>query len=118
MEAWLISSGRVLASAHVADSRRDRRRGLLGRSSFDGAFVLPRCRSVHSIGMRFDLDIAFLDQDGQVVKIAVLRRNRICSPARSASTLIEAERGAFDRWGLRVGDRLDIRAATDESSRR
>ena len=112
-----MSSGRVLASAQVADNRRERRRGLLGRTSFDGAFVLPRCRSAHSFGMHFDLDLAFLDREGQVVKITVLQRNRICTPVRTASTLIEAEHGAFERWGLRVGDRLELRTSTGESSR-
>ena len=75
----------------------------------DGAFVITPCRSVHSIGMKFDLDIAFLDRAGFVVKVAHLRRNRIGLPVWQAHTVVEAEAGAFERWGLHVGDQLELR---------
>jgi hypothetical protein len=39
--AWLLSDGTVIASAEVADTRSARRKGLLGRTGVDGAFVLP-----------------------------------------------------------------------------
>ena len=44
--AWLVSDARVLASAEVAESRAARRRGLLKRDEFDGAFVIEPCRSI------------------------------------------------------------------------
>lgn len=31
--------------------------------------LIPRCRSVHTLGMRFALDLVFLDGRGQVVAI-------------------------------------------------
>ncbi|CAB4363521.1 MAG: DUF192 domain-containing protein [Actinobacteria bacterium] len=106
---WLVSAGHVLASAERAVDRRARAHGLLGRSGVDGAFVITPCRSVHSIGMKFDLDIAFLDRAGFVVKVARLRRNRIGLPVWQAHTVVEAEAGAFERWGLHVGDQLELR---------
>ena len=39
--AWLVSDGRVLASAEVAATRAERRRGLLGRDGLDGARAAP-----------------------------------------------------------------------------
>lgn len=106
---WLVSGGHVLASAERAADRRARAHGLLGRSGVDGAFVIAPCRSVHSLGMKFDLDIAFLDEAGVVLKVARLRRNRIGLPVRKARTVVEAEAGAFARWGLHVGDQIEVR---------
>lgn len=115
-EAWIVSGGRVLASAQIATNRTERRRGLLGRQTFDGAFVLPRCRWVHTLGMRFPIDIAFLDQDRRVIKTITVKPYRLCSPHRHAESVIEAQRGAFERWGLRVGDVIEIRFAEASDS--
>mgnify|MGYP003346105269 CR=1 FL=1 len=49
----------VLAAADVAESRAARRRGLLGRDCIDGALVLRPCRSVHTLGMKVPVDVAF-----------------------------------------------------------
>jgi uncharacterized membrane protein (UPF0127 family) len=107
--AWLVSDGRVLASAEVAGDRRARRRGLLGRDTMEGALVLRPCRWVHTLGMRFPIDVAYVDRDGVVVKTIHMRRRRIGIPVFRGSTVIEAAEGAFARWGLRVGDVVEIR---------
>ena len=60
--AWLVRDGTVLASVEVARSRAARRKGLLGRDGIDGALLLTPARSVHTLGMRFDIDVAFLDR--------------------------------------------------------
>ncbi len=107
--AWLVCDSRVLASAEVADTKGARSKGLLGRSGIDGAIVLRPCRSVHTLGMRFALDIAYLDADGMVIRIVRMKRHRIGMPVWKARTVIEAEAGAFGRWGLHVGDIIDVR---------
>jgi len=33
------------------------------------ALLLPRCRSVHTFGMRFPLDLIWLDRDGRVLRV-------------------------------------------------
>ena len=106
---WLVCNGRVLASAEVANGRRDRSRGLLGRDGMEGALVLRPCRWVHTIGMRFPIDVAYLADDGTVVKTIHMRRHRMGVPVFRASTVVEAGEGAFARWGLRVGDVVEIR---------
>ena len=56
----------------VARSRRARLLGLslLARAPPAGcALVLPRCSSVHTAGMRFALDLAFLDASGRVMRV-------------------------------------------------
>ncbi len=104
-----MSDARVLASAEIAHERAERRRGLLGRDGLEGALVLRPCRWVHTLGMRFPLDIAYLDRDGVVVKTLHMHRHRIGIPMWRARVVIEAEAGAFARWGLRVGDLVEIR---------
>jgi uncharacterized membrane protein (UPF0127 family) len=107
---WLVTEdARVLASVEVADARSARRKGLLGRDDFQGALVLSPCRWVHTIGMRFPIDVAFVGDGGVVVKTMQMHQHRIGVPVWRASTVIEAEAGAFARWGLRVGDVIEIR---------
>jgi uncharacterized membrane protein (UPF0127 family) len=106
---WLVCGEHVLASLTVASSRRDRRRGLLGRDGFDGALLIERTRSVHTLGMRFGIDVAHLDGDGLVLKLATMPPWRVGLPVAAARSVVEAEAGAFERWGVAVGDTLEIR---------
>jgi len=105
---WLMRDGAVLANAEVASSYAERAIGLLGKSGYDGAFVLPRTKSVHSLGMRFALDVAFVDRDMCVLAIVGLVPWRMTRPRARCRTVVEAQAGAFERWGLRVGDRLEL----------
>jgi uncharacterized membrane protein (UPF0127 family) len=105
----LVSESRVLASAEVADDGRGRRRGLRGRDSVDGAFVIQSCRWVHTFGMRFPIDVAFVDDGGVVVKIVRMPPARLGAPVKRGSWVIEAATGAFERWGLAVGDVVELR---------
>lgn len=107
--AWIVSEGRVLASCEVASSVVARTRGLLRRDHLDGAIVLENTRWVHSIGMRFDLDVAYLDKAGTVIRVHHLPANRVARPVLGARAVIEAEVGAFVRWGLVVGMNIEIR---------
>ena len=106
---WLVSEARVLASAEVASGRGGRARGLLGRSSIEGAFVFTPCRWVHTFGMRFDLDVAYLDAEGNVLRTVRMKRHRLGMPSLRARTIVEAQAGAFGRWGLNVGDVIELR---------
>jgi len=106
---WLVRDGDVLAAVELADTARSRRRGLLGRDAVEGALVLQPCRQVHTVRMRFAIDVAFCDTDGVVVRTVTLAPWRVSPYVRRAAFVIEAEAGAFDRWRLRVGDRVELR---------
>ncbi len=71
--------------------------------------MIKQCRWVHTMGMRFDLDVAYVNKSGTVVKVQRLKRHRMAMPVPSACQVVEAEAGAFDRWELRVGDLLELR---------
>jgi len=108
---WLVCDGRVLASVDIADTGKARRKGYLGRSvdDVDGGLVLPGVRWVHTIGMRFPLDVAYLGPDGTVLRITHMARNRVGRPERHARSVVEAPAGSFERWGLSLGMRVELR---------
>ena len=108
--AWLVRDGEVLAAVEVAETARARRRGLMHRDRLDGALVLRPCRNVHTVGMRFPIDVAFCDGDGTVLRTTTLAPWRISPVVRRSAFAIEAEAGAFDRWRLVRGDRVELRA--------
>jgi uncharacterized membrane protein (UPF0127 family) len=57
-------------ATHVARGFRERLVGLAwSRSPRAGALLLPRCRSVHTFGMRFSLDLFWLDAHGEIVRV-------------------------------------------------
>jgi uncharacterized membrane protein (UPF0127 family) len=107
--AWLVREGDVLATAEVADSRRARRRGLIGRGDFEGALVLRPCRHVHTAFMRFTIDVAFCDHEGVVLRTCCLRPWRLSPLVHNAAFAIEAQAGAFERWGLHTGDQVEVK---------
>jgi uncharacterized membrane protein (UPF0127 family) len=107
--AWLMRDSTVLASVEVAERRRDRVRGLLGRDHLDGALLLRPARSVHTLGMRFAIDVAYCDDDLNVISTTTISRNRLSMPVWRARCVIEAEAGAFADWHLRAGDHLYLK---------
>ena len=108
-DAWLLRDGEVLAALEVTESRSERVQGLLEREGIDGAILIRPARSVHTVGMEFPIDVAFCDKDLVVLRTVSLRPGRITRPSLKGHCVIEAEKGAFDRWKLRPGDRLEIR---------
>lgn len=105
-----ISRGTLLGK-RIRHARRwwQRLRGLLGRRSIgDGeGLLLEPCRAVHMMGMRFPLDIAFVDRQGVVVAVyadlAPGRRTRYHHAARAA---LEVPVGILASTGTVPGDRL------------
>ena len=58
------TSESVASSVEIADTRKAKRRGLLGRASLasGSAMLLPSCCAVHTVGMRFAID----DRRGEI----------------------------------------------------
>lgn len=107
--AWLLRNGEVLASLDVASSVLAKSRGLLGKKGYEGAMLLRGTRSVHTIGMRFAIDVAFLTDDLYVVDVVTMHPQRIALPRRGGRSVLEAQAGAFERWSLSPGDFLEIK---------
>ncbi|MDP8954862.1 MAG: DUF192 domain-containing protein [Actinomycetota bacterium] len=99
----------VLSPLEVVASAAARSKGLLGRDGIEGAMLLRPAMSVHTLGMRFALDVAYCDADLVVVDVARMVPWRLGRPRLRSRSIIEAQAGAFDRWRLQAGDRLEIR---------
>lgn len=106
MAAVLVVDGHPVAPLEVARTRRARARGLLGRSALDGALWLPGVRSVHTVGMAFPLDVAWVSRDGRVLRVVRLRPGRLSGWRPRAAGTLEAEAGAFALWSLAPGSVL------------
>lgn len=109
--AWLIHEHKVLASANLAVTRRERRRGLRAFPDASVPLIIPDCRWVHSFGMRFPIDVAYLDVNDTIIAIRPLRPNRLARPVMRATRVVETKPNAFRHWNIRVGDVLCIRDA-------
>ncbi|MEV8308419.1 DUF192 domain-containing protein [Streptomyces flavidovirens] len=93
----------------IATSTRARTRGLQGRDGIAGAMLLSPARSVHTFGMRFAIDVAYLDRELKVVAVRTMPPQRLGLPRLRARHLLEAEAGAMEGWGLRPGVRVGVR---------
>ena len=99
----------MLSSLRLADSPGTRTRGLMGRDGLEGAILLRPARSVHTLGVRFPIDVAHLDDNLTVLRTTRMEGLRVGRPVRRACSVLEAEAGSFERWGLVVGDVLEVR---------
>ena len=88
-------------------------KGLIGRSaqSFcpgDGLWIVP-CNSIHTIGMRFPIDVVYLDSGQEVVKLYHrLAPLRIAALAFKARSVLELPAGILEKTETEVGDILEF----------
>lgn len=109
MATLLLPTGRALP-LEIADTAGARRRGLLGRDEVQGALLLTPANSVHTVRMRFAVDVAYLDRELRVLSVRTMRPGRIGRPRLRARHVLEAGAGAMAGWGVRRGVRVEVRA--------
>ena len=94
----------------LADTRWLRLRGMLGRpepQEGEGLLIHPS-RAVHMYGMRYALDVIFLDEDGRVEALYPgLAPGSRSSVHRSARYALEVPVGTIEASGTQEGDRLE-----------
>ncbi|THD11393.1 hypothetical protein B1806_04260 [Metallibacterium scheffleri] len=93
----------------ICTSLWERIRGLLGRPELGPgeALLLDPCKAVHTIGMRYPIDIVFLDADNRVVRIKPAMKPLRNTECRQARRVIEFKAGEAARLGIDVGCTLD-----------
>jgi uncharacterized membrane protein (UPF0127 family) len=112
-------TGRVVASSvECAFTSATRRKGLLGRDGLpaSAAIVISRSNAVHTFGMRFAIDIVFVDRHGQVKKVVHGVPPRRIAACLTASTTIEMAAGAIAPGALAPGDVLTVRSGESTGS--
>jgi len=110
MLTFTCDTGVVIRHVEEAVTLFQRMRGLLGVPGLgpDRALLIESCRAVHTVGMRFALDLIFLDRDNTIVRIV-----RNVSPGCwciwggwRAHRVIECEAGCVDLSALALGVKL------------
>lgn len=103
--------GTVLATeAEMAATSRQRRTGLLKHDRLEpgqGLWIVP-CEGIHTFGMRFPIDVVFLDRQKKVVKARPhMTRGRI-SVCLWAHSVLELPAGAIAATNTQVGDEVEF----------
>jgi uncharacterized membrane protein (UPF0127 family) len=112
VEVRNVRNGRLLGD-HVQRTRggREAAKGLLGRGgleSGEGLWILGTM-GVHSFGMRFPIDVAYLDGDLRIVHVIEnMRPGRIGRFSLRTETVLELPAGTLAATETRKGDRLEI----------
>ena len=107
--AWLLREGEVLAAVEAVDTGWPK--------AIQGAVVKRGSVLVHTFGWPGVRDLAWcadgLTESGdpclEVRRVASMPPRRVGPPRMRGGALVVAEGGAFERWQLKVGDRLEIR---------
>ena len=96
-------------SIELAGDASTRRKGLLGRNALsvgEGLWIVP-CEAIHTFGMKFPIDLVFLDRDKVVKKVrhgVVPGRLSVCL---SAHSVLELASGSVRPTGTVPGDKLE-----------
>jgi len=112
-------SGTVVAEhVEIAETWWRRLRGLLGRSALaEGeALVLAPCSAIHTLGMRFPIDVVFLDADWSIRCLAAsVKPWRIGPICPGAACAIELPAGTIARYRLERGQQFELVVEKEES---
>ena len=109
----------LATDVQVADTHWTRLRGLMGTdaASFPagkGLWIVP-CRGVHTLGMRFPIDVVYLNGDRVIVHIEEnLRPWRMAAVRLNASTVLELPSNIVHQTATTVGDEIAIEFGKDQ----
>jgi uncharacterized membrane protein (UPF0127 family) len=103
---------------HFANSVFKRMVGLLNRKALapGEGLLIDRCYGIHTFGMRFPIDVLFLDKDLKVMRaVAALPPFRTCV-VRRAVYVLEMPVGAIQSTRTEAGDQIQFRVPENEST--
>jgi uncharacterized protein len=100
----------VADRAILANTSATRRTGLLKHDSLqdgEGLLIVP-CEGVHTFGMKFPIDVIYLNKKHVVLKIKPEMPKRRMSICLRAHSVLELPAGMAARTGTAVGDQLEV----------
>ena len=110
----------VLATAmEIADNGRKRNKGLLGREQLaygEGLWIVP-CQAVHTIGMKFPIDLIYLNRKKRIKKLSHAVPPWRLSICLSAQSVLELPAGTIRDTQTQTGDTLELLPAPMTSER-
>jgi uncharacterized membrane protein (UPF0127 family) len=97
-----------VAAAWRATASPERRTGLLGTDDLEGVLWIERCSSVHTFGMRYALEVAFLDRAGKVLSTTHMKQSRLGRPRLGARSVLEVPAAKLQEWHITPGAVLSL----------
>jgi hypothetical protein len=107
-----LDTGSIVADrVSVAATRAARRVGLMKRDTFESGealWIVPS-RGVHTMWMRFAIDLVALDDRGVVIdRVQSLQPWRIRMPRRGTAGVLELPVGTIAQSGIALGHRIQF----------
>ena len=104
----------IVERAVIADGYWSRFWGLMGRRKLgeDEGLLIEPCSSIHTMFMRFAIDVVFLDRERRIVKVATVPPFR-AALGGGGQAVLEIPAGTAKRNGLEVGDALSLTPLSD-----
>lgn len=104
----------------LVDTWVGRLRGYLGSErprKGQGILLFP-CKAVHMFGIKFPLDVIFLDHEGRVLEVSAnLTPGAHSGPVKEAHYVLEVPPGTIEDTQTRVGDEMSWSASRASSDR-
>jgi len=104
----------IVERVTIASSYWSRFWGLMGRRTLaeDEGLLIEPCSSIHTMFMRFTIDVVFLDKERRVVKVATVPPFR-AALGGGGHAVLELPAGTAERNGVEVGDALSLAPLSD-----
>lgn len=115
-----MDGNEIIGTIRVADKFFTRLRGLLFKDEIgddEGLLILP-CNQVHTIGMKFNIDVVFLSQAGEVLYFEkVMLPGKISPIIKGCKKVLELKEGTIRSKDIRIGKLIEFETTkiTDET---
>jgi|APSaa5957512535_1039671.scaffolds.fasta_scaffold48990_3 uncharacterized protein len=105
----LANADRVIRKVRKTTNFLERMRGLLGTKNLDndeGLLIAP-CSSVHTFGMRYSIDVLFLDKQFNIVKAVKSLKPWRMAGSNLSSMVLELADDNINKLQLKTGQQLE-----------
>ena len=106
-----ITKNTIIATeAKLADNFLARLKGLLGTELLEkgSALIITSCNGIHTVGMKYSIDIIFVDKNNKVIKIVTNMPSMKFTLCRRASYVIETSSDVVDTTSTKIGDIIAV----------
>ena len=114
---FIKNSNEKMIKIEMANGFFKRFRGLMMRSKceYPLLFEIPQNiqikerSSIHSLFMRFELTLVFIDDANLIYEIADLKPWKYYVPKKGAKYIIEFDKNEFENYDLKIGDEIELK---------
>ena len=117
MQIFNVSKKQLLCDqCRLASTFLQRLVGLLNRNTLrhGEGLLLDNCHGIHTVGMRFQIDVLFLDKDLHVMRtVQRLRPFHVGPVVNDAVYVLELAAGVIEETHTDVGDQIQFRTGSE-----